>query len=251
MAVIDFLNRQREQPEQQEVGIGGFTLLARTRETFTYTSQVPTAYLEDGSFANDHIILDPMTLTIEGSVSDIFLRTDPAVEAIREVQSAIGNAAAYLPAKTASQAQRVASLGVDVVDRARQIDSAVQDGQQVLGILGDKSPSKGLRERFIDSMESLHFGKQLIAIDMPFRRFDSMRITSISFSEDNKTHETNFSLTAQKVRFTDTIFVQLKPAPAPAPGLNGSTEGTTDKGSQEPEDKPTSLLSFGASLFGG
>lgn len=263
MAVVDFLNRQVESPGEEEVGIGGFKMLARTRQTFTYTSQAPTAYLEDGSFASDHVVLDPLTLSIEGSVSDVFVEPTAVVEELRRTQGTVGQFAGYLPGRTQSQIQRINGLAVGVLDKARQIDSIIDDGKQALSFLGDQTEEAALRERFVDSMEALHYGKQLVSIDMPFRRFDSMRITSVSFTQDNQREAIQFSIQAQKVRITETRFVELAEVPAaggatgagaqagkPAEGLNGQTEGETDKGAQEGEDKPQSILSFGAILFG-
>lgn len=265
MAVVDFLNRQIEDADtgSEEVGIGGFRMLARTRQTFTYTSQAPTAYLEDGSSASDHIVLDPLTLQIDGSVSDVYVEPQTVTALQRRIQGTVGSFAGYLPGRTQAQIQRINGLSTDVIDKARQIDRVIGDGKQVLSFLGDQRQAVGLREKFIDSMESLHYGKQLVSIDMPFRRFESMRITSVAFMQDNQREAIQFNIRAQKVRITDTQFVELEDIPTvggvvagtggtgtggqASEALDGQTESQTDKGAQEGEDKPKSLAS---SIFG-
>lgn len=259
MAVVDFLNQRfGADAPIEEVGIGGFRLLARTRQTFTYTSQVPTAYLEDGSSASDHIVLEPLTLQIDGSVSDVYVEPSAAVAALRGVQGAVGNFAGYLPGQTQAQLQKLNGLAAQVLDRARQIDRVIEDGKQALSFLGDQRPEEavGLRERFIDSMEQLHYGKQLIGISMPFRRFDSMRITSIAFTQDNQTEAISFSISAQKVRMTSTEFVELEEVEAgtrgaASEGLGKQTEAEADKGAQEGEPAARSLLGSISGIFGG
>lgn len=266
MAVVDFLNRRIEgDTGAEEVGIGGFRMLARTRQTTNLTSQAPTSYLEDGSSASDHIVLDPLVIQIDGSVADVFIEPAAVTGELRRLQSTVGTFAGYLPGRTQAQLQRINGLATQVLDRARQIDRIVEDGKQVLSFLGDQRPaaSVSLRERFVDSMEALHYGKQLISIDMPYRRLESMRITSFSYSVDNQREAITFSIRAQKVRITDTQFVQLEQqatgttgtnAPVAAgangqaaEGLGKQTQPETDKGVQEGEDRPRSVLS---SIFG-
>jgi len=103
MAIIDYLNRPFEQTDKEEIGIGGFTALVRVNESTSLTSQAPTIYLEDGSFAQDHIILDPMVLTIDGDVSEIHIKQSAFSEEQSRINANVGVIAQYLPSKTQMQ----------------------------------------------------------------------------------------------------------------------------------------------------
>lgn len=245
--IQDFINRQREGQPREEVGIGGFTMLARTRERYEYKSTIPSIPVEDGSFRNDHIILDPFTLSIDGNVSDVHLRPSPSVSAFRRGLAEVGNVAQFLPGKTQAQLSRAAGLVNDAADAVRRVNAAIDAGRQALDFFGTKdSPSKTNIELFIDSMEALHLGKQLFAIDMPFRRHDNMVMTGLIVERNAEEEALSFTITAQKFRFVETIFVEV--ARNPAGGTGGQTQPAANKGLQEGEPVETSLLS---SLSGG
>ena len=244
MAIIDLLNREKASSANTEIGIGGFSALVRVNESTTLTSKVPTTYLEDGSFAQDHIIIDPVILSIDGDVSEIHIKPTAFSEDLSRINSNVGVIAQYLPAKTQTQIQQANALIGDFTDRIRQVDKIIADGKQALSFLGNQSPTgKDLQEKFIDAMESLHYGKQLVSIDMPYRRHDNMRITSVQVARDNKGKNIKFKITAQEVRFAATIFIDASEfMKSPAAGLGGQTDGVTDKGPQAGEEVEQSLL---------
>ncbi len=239
--VADFLARQRPEAPTQEVGIGGFTALVRASERYKLTAEAPATPVEDGSFVNDHIILKPITLSIEGSVGDIHLRASPPIRQFQRLQAEIGNVTSqYAPARTQSQLSQVSALANDLADAVRRADAALDAGEQALDFFGNQDEgSKSLQEQFIDAMEALHFGQQVIAIDMPFRRHENMVILSFQANTDNITAETTFTIEAQQLQFAELQFVEVA---SPAAGLGGQTDPEVSKGTQEGEPVETSLL---------
>ena len=247
MAGIDqFFERYRPKTPSQEIGIGGFTALVRVRESYSLTAEVPVTPVEDGSFVSDHIILEPLTLTIEGNVSDIHLRPSAVTREFTRGLAEIGNVSSlFAPSRTQSQLSRVAALRNEIDDAVRQADAVLDAGTQALDYLGNRDTAgKDLAEQFIESMEALHFGKQVFAIDMPYRRHEGMVITSFQANRNNVPGSTNFTITAQKIRVADLQFVETK---TPAAGTGGQLDGEKDKGAQEGEDVERSLLS---AIFG-
>lgn len=250
MAVVDFLNRAIEREPDEKVGIGGFTMAARVTNTFTLSSEAPTAYLEDGSEVSDHIVLKPLTLNISGKVGDVYRESSKINEALTRAVSKVGVFTGYLPPQSQYALQKANSLAVGVIDKARQLDEALSDGQQILSIAGDQTSGRPLQQQFIDAMEALHYGKQLVSVDMTYRRYDRMRLTQVVISTDGASGEMSFQIQAQRVDKTKTSYVRVSStstasgaAPAPAPGLGGQTEGETDKGAQEGAEVEESLLS--------
>jgi len=244
--IQDFIDRQYGEPQKQEVGIGGFTALVRVSESYKLTSEVPTTPVEDGSFINDHIILKPLTLTISGDVSDIHLRESPTIRRITRTQAEIGNLTAiYGSQRTQSQIQATNALINEAADAVRRLDDLLDRGEQALNYFGNRdTTTKPLQEQFIDAMEALHYGKQIIAIDMPYRRHPSMVITAVTSNYDNETDSTTFTIEAQAIHFAELQFVKVT---TPAPGLNGQTQQEQDKGAQEGKEVERSLLS---NIFG-
>jgi len=81
--IRDYINGQFENDgkDGEEVGIGGFTAFAQISEKFSRSAKVPTTFLEDGSHVNDHIIREPLTVSIEGNVSDVYAQPSAPVAA--------------------------------------------------------------------------------------------------------------------------------------------------------------------------
>lgn len=242
--VAGFLGRKIERLPVGEIGIGGFTALASVKESYKLSSSIPKTALEDGSTANDHIILDPILISISGDVSDVHIRGSNAVRKFESVQSEVSDIASqYVPNRTASQLSKVVSIANDAADAVRAIDNLLDQGEQAIDLFGNKdTESKGIQQRFMDSMDALHAGKQLISIDMPFRRLDNMRITSFVADTDNETDSISFSIEAEQFIFAELEFVNVA-AIKPSPNLNGQLSSESDKGLQEGVKQSESLAS--------
>jgi hypothetical protein len=241
--IADYLNRDRQTAPQQEVGIGGFTALVRIRESYNLTASVPATPVEDGSVVHDHIILDPLTISIEGDVSDVHLREAPPLRDARQQQAEIGNLTSqYAPARTQTQLSQIAALANDALEASRRIDAQLDRGEQIGTLFGNQdAESTTNRQLFLDHMEALRNGRQLIAIDMPYRRCDRMVITALSVRYDNETDSTTFNLEAQQVRLAELQFVAVQRRKAG--GLGGQTDAQANKGAQAGKPVERSLLS--------
>ena len=241
-AVADYVNRYLPGTPDKELGIGDFTAFVRVSESYKLTADVPATPVEDGSFINDHIILNPVTLVIEGSVSDVHLRQDPTVREFLRVQAEVGNLSSqYASPRTQSQLSKVSALANDAADAFRQLDALVAAGEQVAGLFGDKDPSnKPIREQFLDAMEALYYGKQAFTIDMPYRQHTNMTITAFTSNTDNATDETTFTLEASQMRYAELQVVAI--APAPASGVGGQLDDETNQGAQEGTPADRSLF---------
>lgn len=228
-------NQALESSQVEEVGIGGFTLFARINDSTTYETQAPTSVVEDGSFIGDHLINAPIKISISGDVSDVFLNP-PAQSLSTPRLPTVGQISTYVPGRTVSQLQRVGAVINTAADRYRAIDSAIKNGRNAFDFAGNKAGTKPIREQFIDYIEALHYGKQLVAISMPYRVHDSMAITNVTITRDNQRNALSFSLTAQKRRIAQTIFVPISEFyRKPSPAVASQTAGVSDKGVQSPE----------------
>lgn len=240
--IQDFLNRQIE-TKKDRVGIAGFTLFARVRDTTNYKSQAPTTYLEDGSPIQDHIINEPLILTIEGNVGDIYIEKTAIEKRVNRVNELIGQTSIYLPRRTQSAIQKANALVNTVRDKVRQIDRAIKTGSIVLGF---ESPTKPPQEAFVDLMEALYEGKALVSIDMNYRTFDMMRITDLMITKDATNSALSFNITAQKIRTVQPVYRQFTPLKKnPAASVSAQTSAQSDKGAQAGKRPNESLLTQG------
>lgn len=228
-------NTALSSPVAEEIGIGGFNLFARVSDSTAYETQAPTSVVEDGSYIGDHLINGPIKLNISGDVSDVFLNPPPVSQSDARLPT-VGAITGLAPGRTVSQAQRVARIINTATDRYRLIDERIKNGQNAFTFAGNKAGTKPIREQFIDFIEAVHYGKQLITISMPYRTHESMAVTSVTITRDNQRKALTFSMTAQKFRIAETIFTELSQFyRKPSPAVASQVAGTSDKGVQSPE----------------
>jgi len=264
MDITSFLNQDSSLPfsiagskkiaDNEEIGIGGFTMYATVETIKTISSTAPTVTLEDGSEVSDTIFLNPISISITGVVSDVFVKREANGGIFAPVEKIIGATSQYLPNKTQSQITQARAIVDDARNVLRRVDSAIENGQRLYGEFGDKSGSKSLQEQFLDVIEQIHFSKALIPIETPFRVYENMRIISCPLTTNNESDEIRFKIDAVQIRMRklETVTVaSVNPALNPGAGLKGATEQATDKGTTAgtpvSESKSTSLLS---TLFG-
>lgn len=255
MDITSFLNQDGSLPvsvagtkkfaDNEEIGIAGYTTYATVEITKTLSSTAPTVTLEDGSEVSDTIFLNPISISISGVVSDVFVKREANDGIFSPIERVIGETSQYLPAKTQSQITQARAIVDDAKNVIRKIDAAVERGQRLYGEFGDKSGSKSLQEQFLDTLEQVHFSKALIPIETPYRVYENMRIISCPLTTNNESDEIRFKIEAVQIRLRklQTVTVaSIEPAPNPSTGLKGATEQATDKGTTSGKPVSSSLL---------
>ena len=245
--IRDFINGKKKalSGEVESIGIGGFKLFARVSEAVTYKSTVPAQFLEDGSSVADDIIRDPITISISGTVGDQHIELVELPPLVQAAQDALGKISVLLPTRTQSQLNKIKSVGVGIMDAVDTVDKYIDAGKSAYNLVSGGETSKPLREKFLDFIEAVYFGNQLIDIDVAFRTHTSMAITSLEVRTDSKINQTNFELTLSKVEtaaaeYTDISEFYKKPSGSAA----NTVADKSDKGAQDPnEGKNKSLLS--------
>lgn len=246
MGILDGLMQAQSSGKDtvKKVGIGGFSMFARVNDSTAYPSDVPVDVLEDGSNASDDIINGPLTIKISGVVADIYVDAKPNTAfSLLPDYSKYGEVLEYIPKKTQQQLQKIN----EIADRAEQAilkaKRLADKGADLFGLVGNPATGgeKGIREQFIDFIEGVYYGKQLISVEVDYRTHENMALSGLTISTDNQTMETKF-----EVNFTKVNFTQLTTAPVeryfkkPSPAAKSKTAGVANKGAQTPADNTKS-----------
>ena len=231
----------KKKDEKQTVGIGGFNLDVRFDSSINFTMVAPENYVEDGSVINDHIINDPITLSISGEVADIHIKPkfdDFVLETIREkVQFKVINTVL-----TKQQQQKIQS----VVDKISSVVKLVNKGFDIYNRFNNRnkpiSKVRTVQDDFFDFLESNYINKRLITIEMPFRNYENMLITSLTITKDNSTNQKlKYSLSAKEIRFAEIAYAKAdvyfdKPSAKPTNTAKAKTTAKKDNGVTDTKD---------------
>ncbi len=227
--------------DRQRIGIGGFTADVRVSESIQMTSDVPDNYVEDGSVINDHVINNPIVINIDGEVADIHEKAVFAppilIEAIDKAGELIANT--YIGSKTIQMIQKIEKIAEPITKAYEAVEDALNKGQQVYDFFSGQK-AKTRQDDFFDFLNQIYYSKQLISIEMPFRTYKNMRITSLSIVKDNTTEQAlKYKLTAKEVRFAKTILVDSRKyfQKAPSASVKGKVADKENKGVVEGQKK--------------
>ncbi|ENY2691637.1 TPA: phage baseplate protein [Salmonella enterica subsp. diarizonae serovar 61:r:-] len=246
MGILDGFTKAQESGKStvKKVGIGGFSLFARVSDSTEYPSQVPVDVLEDGSNASDDIINGPLTIRISGVVADIYADAKPnPMFALLPDYSKYGEVLEYIPTKTQQQLQKIN----EIADRAEQAvlkaKRLADKGADLFGLVGNPATggAKGIREQFLDFIEGVYYGKQLISVEVDYRIHENMALSGLTITTDNQTMETKFEAVFTKISFTQLTTTPIEQYfKSPSVAAKSKTAGVANKGAQTPADNSRS-----------
>lgn len=248
MSISDFkstiLPESSKDSELQPIGIGGFTMYVSLNETATKTATVTTNPVESGSNINDHIIKNPTTVSIEGEVADVFIKTQRTASTVQNIVPAVGIIQDYLPSRTQTQISKINGLISDVGDFVDKANKAIEKGEQLYNFFEGIDADKPITSKFLEYFDTVYESNSIINIECIDKVFSDMAITSFTTSKIDKGNY-SFTITAQKIIKAETRLIQLvKNASGDAKSQGAAL---SDKGTQQakPVDK-----SFASALIG-
>lgn len=255
MGILDGFTKAQESGKStvKKVGIGGFAMFARVSDSTEYPSQVPVDVLEDGSNASDDIINGPLTVRISGVVADVYADAKPnSAFGLIPDYSKYGEVLEYIPAKTQQQLQKMNEIADRAEQKILEAKRLVDKGADLFGLVGNPATggAKGIREQFLDFIEAVYYGKQLISIEVDYRTHENMALSGLTISTDNQTQDTKFEAIFTKISFT-----QLTTAPieqhfkSPSAAAKSKTAGVANKGAQTPADNSKNGSGKSKSVF--
>ena len=251
---------------EEEIGIGGFKLFARVNQSTQYKAQVPNFVLEDGSYANDHIINDPLVLSINGEIGGNFAKTVKTSYEPEPVQKPSLTQQFYKPMRTASQLTGISYMNKGMSNALSKLNNFKSVSNQIFNTFKSNTQNpravtsadtstieKDNQEEFLIFLESVYYAKLLVDVEMPYKKHTDMAITDLSIERDNTNNSVKFTASFKKVQFAQIVYTSAsKYFKKPADGATKKkTESAKDKGSQKPEDNKKSNKSLLKTLGGG
>ncbi|MFU0912944.1 phage baseplate protein [Kluyvera intermedia] len=242
MGILDGFTKAQESGKStvKKVGIGGYSMFARVNDSTDYPSQVPVDVLEDGSNASDDIINGPITIKISGVVADVYVDAKPnAALSLLPDYSRYGEVLEYIPAKTQQQLQKINEIADRAEQKILEAKRLADKGAELFGLVGNPvaGGAKGIREQFLDFIEAIYYGKQLISVEVDYRTHENMALSGLTISTDNQTQDTKFEASFTKINFTKLTTTAIEQQfKSPSPAAKSKTAGVANKGTQTPAD---------------
>ncbi|EEC2775957.1 DUF2280 domain-containing protein [Salmonella enterica] len=210
-------------------------------KNFTLTAQlIEQAAKEVGSNASDDIINGPLTIKISGVVADIYVDAKPNSSfSLMPDYSKYGEVLEFIPAKTQQQLQKMNEIADMAEQQILKAKRLLDKGSDLFGLVGNPvaGSAKGVREQFLDFIEAVYYGKQLISVEVDYRTHENMALSGLTISTDNQTMETKFEAVFTKISFTQLTTTPIEQYfKSPSVAAKSKTAGVANKGAQTPAD---------------
>ena len=202
--------------DTEQIGIAGFYADVKMNESEEFTQDAPTTPLEDGSFANDHLIKKPVIITIEGNVSSVQAGGHIQPDTAKRARKTMTLTGAYPSNLTARQKELNYHRGKKTTDTKSLYGLAPAEG----------SP----QNKFVDHIERIYRSGVLIQVETPYRIMDNMAIISFSTRKTSLDDSVSYTIRLQQLEFVTLKTVALKKYKGKATG--SGTGSATDEGDQ-------------------
>ena len=229
--------------DKKQVGIAGFNTMVVVRQGIMKSNSAAVIPLEDGSYAIDHIIQNPLALELEGSVCDVFHRRSPLKTAYIKTLAQVGEINNYLPDYTRQQILAINNVITNASNTVRKIDNYINSGEQLYAFFYSDSKARTIPEKFIEFISSLMDTKQVVQIEMPYKVYGNMAITSFQVIHPQEfDNAIEFKITAVQLQYAKTTYEDVSQYyKEPASAVKDQTSGKIDKGINKTETAPVSL----------
>jgi hypothetical protein len=181
-------------------GIEGFLFDVPLTENITMSSNITSHYIEDNSTMQDHIALNPISITLTGKIGELVYTKEQGLTFL----SAIVDRLLPLGILSPKQGLRATKAIAD----AKQVLSAVESVKKTFNSLSDvfnDKPSLNKQQNAFNKFEEYFNGRARLCIETPWRTYGNMVIESFAADQDKETtEETTFTLTFKQVRFVST-----------------------------------------------
>lgn len=221
MSIPNWNEKRNDQTTEPEpIGIGGFRAYAIVNEGVSGTRQLPTSVLENGGYANDHVIIEAIMLDISIEIADTFVELGDAPPEDAPVENTSGSIMQFVPAGTPAQAQRMERVtkAIDMLKGGPRVVNKAEANRDVYNA-NAKSSVKTHRENFVQFLHDMYNSDGIISIETQQKTFDNMALKSFNTVTDNQRKSIRCDMQFQQLDFRElqsvaVTQVQKKVSPA-------------------------------------
>ncbi len=192
-------------------GISGFVFDIPLRENIELSADVSEHYTESGSFINDHVVLKPVRIMLQGLIGELAALTGIGTNELSELNNRLETVEAYLGDFTPGMVQILQNAITDTDQALNALNEQIKRAENIIGLFEGESPDQTRQQQYFQQIEALWKAKTLVTVQTPWKYYDSMIIDGISMIQNEDTDEiTDISVTMREMRFAELVFTNFK-----------------------------------------
>lgn len=178
-------------------GIDGFLFDIKKTETINNSAQITDHFSEDNTYLHDHIAINPMTITLTGTIGELVFTKSEGLEFLKAMVNRLTPLGALSPSQSVKATQYLA--------KAEVARSAYNSLEKSIGSLADVFAGRETLSKQAEAygkLEGMFLNRALISVETPWKTFPKMVIESFSTDQtEENMMETTFSVTCKQMRF--------------------------------------------------
>lgn len=224
-------------------GISGWVFDVPSGESIDESVDITDHWIETGSFVNDHAVIKPVRITLNGFVGNLVYRVPQPGSlgyALSNLSSKLTEVDAYVGPLT-NQATAKAAAAINKAKYvADQIDAIAKRATNLINYFTGNGQQINPMQLAYMQLHALKESKQIVSVQTWLRYFPQMMIENLNPSQDETSNDiTSFSVVLKQVRFTEVkvttfdadLFPPAQAQQAAEAVSNGPVQGKQDNSS--------------------
>ncbi len=182
-------------------------------DSISFQSQITDNYIENNTAVQDHIALNPVTITMRGYVGEVVFTPPMAfwnnLTGVLEGQITKNDTATTATTKLAPIASLlppVDNITQIAKNTAQYVESSFNRYKKIYDQLTDKkiNPITSRQEDSAKKLKSLWLNRTLVEVITPYGYYENMAIQSISLTQGNTMTQSELSVTLKQIKYATT-----------------------------------------------
>ncbi len=195
--------------EKGQEGLSGFVFDIASTESINLSADVTDHYTENDSFLQDHRTVKPITVNISGFIGElVFKPKGGLLGALSSASSLLETVDAFAGDYTPQAIQDAQRIANEISSAVNVLESAVTGVASVVNAVTSLLEPEPTRQQIAyKQLESLFNVGGLVTLQTPWNFFDDLMITSIGFSQDEKSDGiSDISIGLKQIRVSEVKF---------------------------------------------
>lgn len=188
-------------------GIGGFMFDVPEDDQLELNSDITDHFTEDNSYINDHIVNQPIEVTVSGFVGELVFTPPDGLEGVlSRLSSRLSVVDGFLGGYLSQQQQSINRTVSQAEQAVANVNQFLDRAQNLIAFFDGEDIEDSRQRQAFNKLRALWGAQRIMTIQTPWTYLENMAITNITFLQDDVSEDrSDISVTLKQIRFASPI----------------------------------------------
>lgn len=178
-------------------GIAGFLFDIPQETSVKYSAQISDHWLEDNSTVQDHVAIEPLSITCSGIVAELVWTKTALATYAETVLNNLSSLNVLSPSVGLQAAQAIATAET-LINNA---ETVLGQANTFFGLFDGEKSGLNKQQKVFQTFEEIFNSKTKLTVETPYKTYENMIIESFEATQDESTvSQSSFSITFKQIR---------------------------------------------------